>query len=440
MRGSSGKQSAPTNCSHVRSHSAGRPIGGPPKTTASQASASARDRMRAEVPDVLVLPAFAVAWDTRGGWPVLVTMCHGSPEQPVADRSRGTRPSNAIAGPDSSPATRAGRHGRARPPAPFPHTLPRMVCSLRPPPSTRSERMYYCSDFRGNVVALLTADGKVAEQYRYSASGVPFGLPQGNVKSDGAVDAATTGTTDWTITDYIRTHAYEARADFDLDGDVDSADLAIVTANNGKVTGRGTLSVPATRNQSGRQGNEAWVATTELALIGSEAAWFVVVANSTVIPSLRANWIRPTPDCEYESQDSTCANLCALNTPRRGPGLPAGLTCCGGGRGSPGCGFVPRFAGRVAPSVGMIRATDRGFERSVCLGCLADSIDGRALPFQTYPCHIAHALGSPGGHSHGTSLRPVGSSPPCCRAVHHRALDHSQSVGRATSSATTGFW
>ncbi|HMN42747.1 MAG TPA: hypothetical protein PKE29_18045 [Phycisphaerales bacterium] len=115
--------------------------------------------------------------------------------------------------------------------------------------STRSERMYYCSDFRGNVVALLTADGKVAEQYRYSASGVPFGLPQGNVKSDGAVDAATTGTTDWTITDYIRVNTYEARADFDLDGDVDSADLAIVTANNGKVTGRGKLSTASTSNR-----------------------------------------------------------------------------------------------------------------------------------------------------------------------------------------------
>ncbi|HMN42229.1 MAG TPA: hypothetical protein PKE29_15395 [Phycisphaerales bacterium] len=132
-----------------------------------------------------------------------------------------------------------------------------MVCPLKPPPSTRTERLYYCSDFRGNVVAMLTADGKVAEQYRYSASSVPFGLPQGNVKSDGAVDAATTGTTDWTITDYIRVNTYEARADFDLDGDVDSADLAIVTANNGMVTGRGAFTVAAVANVVGFGNDQA---------------------------------------------------------------------------------------------------------------------------------------------------------------------------------------
>jgi YD repeat-containing protein len=107
--------------------------------------------------------------------------------------------------------------------------------------STRSERMYYCTDPQGSVVALVKSDGKLMEQYRYSPTGVPFGIPQGNVKSDGVVNAATSGTTDYTIVNAMIGGTYQARGDFNLDGVITSADTAIVTAASGKTLGRGRL-------------------------------------------------------------------------------------------------------------------------------------------------------------------------------------------------------
>jgi hypothetical protein len=51
--------------------------------------------------------------------------------------------------------------------------------------AVHDERYYYNSDFRGNVSAIVSSGGNLIEQYRYSATGVPFGIARGDVNADG---------------------------------------------------------------------------------------------------------------------------------------------------------------------------------------------------------------------------------------------------------------
>lgn len=51
------------------------------------------------------------------------------------------------------------------------------------------ERRYICQNQRGDVVAVLTDNGILVEQVRYSAYGMPTGLPGGDTDSDGDWDA-----------------------------------------------------------------------------------------------------------------------------------------------------------------------------------------------------------------------------------------------------------
>jgi hypothetical protein len=53
---------------------------------------------------------------------------------------------------------------------------------------TLEERLYYCQNQHADVVALITAAGGQREMDRYSAYGVPFGLPTGDCDSDGDCD------------------------------------------------------------------------------------------------------------------------------------------------------------------------------------------------------------------------------------------------------------
>ncbi len=105
--------------------------------------------------------------------------------------------------------------------------------------STRGERNYYAANPRGDIIAMFENSGVLSEQYRYSPTGVPFGLPKGCVKSDGSVDASNVAGTDYYIVEYARTHSYEARADLNFDGAVTTADTAIVTGASGVSAGRG---------------------------------------------------------------------------------------------------------------------------------------------------------------------------------------------------------
>ena len=121
------------------------------------------------------------------------------------------------------------------------------------------ERIYYCQNWRADVVALVTAAGGQVEQLRYSAYGVPFGLPGGDCDSDGdcdSVDASVTAS-------WIAAPSYDIRGDIDLDGDVDSGDQSLVAGLTGETNGRDVLSSSTVLSHRGREGSASlWVSST----------------------------------------------------------------------------------------------------------------------------------------------------------------------------------
>lgn len=78
-------------------------------------------------------------------------------------------------------------------------------------------RAYYVQNFfggRGDVVAILSSSGTVSQQVRYSAYGVPHGMPAGDTDFDGSI----VGTPDVTQMLAWTSSPYTVRGDFDLDG------------------------------------------------------------------------------------------------------------------------------------------------------------------------------------------------------------------------------
>ena len=105
------------------------------------------------------------------------------------------------------------------------------------------ERHYYCQNWRGDVVEIVSSNGKMAEAVRYTAYGVPFGIPLGDVNSSGVVGSAGLDNDPGKIQLWINLSQYKIRGDLDLDGDVDTADKTISTNSNGNTLGYGALSL-----------------------------------------------------------------------------------------------------------------------------------------------------------------------------------------------------
>lgn len=146
--------------------------------------------------------------------------------------------------------------------------------------ATLEERLYYCQNWRADVVAIVqctnpaTGAAKQIEQARYSAYGVPFGLPAGDADSDGDCDAADVSTvTGWSGV------TYNVLGDIDLDGDVDANDVSAVAGLNGTTLGREVLS--GFRSQKGYGGYEFGM---DLA-----AAWHV---RARLLCSVLGRWAR----------------------------------------------------------------------------------------------------------------------------------------------------
>jgi len=99
---------------------------------------------------------------------------------------------------------------------------------------TLEERRYYCQSWRHDVVAMVTSGGALAERARYSAYGVVFGIPLGDVNGDGACDSTDVG--------LFTPTPSGVRYDLNLDGTINSSDSAIASANTGVTLGRGKLS------------------------------------------------------------------------------------------------------------------------------------------------------------------------------------------------------
>jgi len=100
---------------------------------------------------------------------------------------------------------------------------------------TCEERLYYCQNWRHDVVALVTDGGALKERVRYSSYGVPFGIPLGDCDSDGDVDSVDNGIL------LLALGTSVPKCDLDLSGSIDSADQAILSANTGRSGGLGTL-------------------------------------------------------------------------------------------------------------------------------------------------------------------------------------------------------
>jgi len=116
---------------------------------------------------------------------------------------------------------------------------------------TLEERIYYMSNWRGDVVEIIDDAGNRLESVRYSPYGVPFAMPAGDTDNDGDGDA----TDDAQFTTWINASAYDVRADMDLDGDVDAADQSTFNSNfNGDTLGRSSLSGDADTELGNRRG------------------------------------------------------------------------------------------------------------------------------------------------------------------------------------------
>jgi len=115
------------------------------------------------------------------------------------------------------------------------------------------ERYFYCTDLSGNMIAMVD---DLVEQCRYSPSGVPYGLPAGDLNGDGHVEDGA-GKPDYGIW-LAATTAYQVRADLNFDGTVNAADQAIITSNSTVNLGRGKFSAESVRNIKGYQGCEVF--------------------------------------------------------------------------------------------------------------------------------------------------------------------------------------
>ncbi|MCP3994052.1 MAG: hypothetical protein GY722_03165, partial [bacterium] len=115
---------------------------------------------------------------------------------------------------------------------------------------TLDERIFYCQSLRHDVVAVVNSSGAQLEMVRYSAYGVPFGLPGGDCDSDGDCDKGDAVDTAQ-IQSWISTSAYDVRGDMDLDGGVDSSDKSIAGAAPFSGQSLGRLSLSALNSDRG---------------------------------------------------------------------------------------------------------------------------------------------------------------------------------------------
>ena len=89
---------------------------------------------------------------------------------------------------------------------------------------TLEERVYYCQNWRADVSVVVGAAGSMIEWVKYSSYGIPFGLPGGDIDSDGMCDSTDVAL----VQAMIALSGYDQRADLDLNGVVTTADeLAI---------------------------------------------------------------------------------------------------------------------------------------------------------------------------------------------------------------------
>ncbi|GEM_PF-3770657 len=112
---------------------------------------------------------------------------------------------------------------------------------------TLEQRRYYCQNWRADVSAVVTSGGVMVEWAKFTAYGIPIGLPAGDTDSDGDCDSSDENAIHvWAV-------GYDVRYDYDLDGDIDGDDETLANANNAS-TGWNVLSSAAVASRVGYAG------------------------------------------------------------------------------------------------------------------------------------------------------------------------------------------
>ncbi|MBI5283450.1 MAG: RHS repeat protein, partial [Chloroflexi bacterium] len=116
------------------------------------------------------------------------------------------------------------------------------------------ERLYYCQNQHADVVAIVDPLEGLKEWVKYSAYGVPFGMPAGDVDSDGDCDQSDIDA----IQQMIWLLQYDVRGDVDLSGALETSDKATLNSTyKGTTLGRSHLSSNVVANGRGMEGYAA---------------------------------------------------------------------------------------------------------------------------------------------------------------------------------------
>ncbi|MCE2966707.1 MAG: hypothetical protein ACK48N_05025 [Planctomyces sp.] len=179
----------------------------------------------------------------------------------------------------------------------------------------RLERRYYATDWQGRVVSMVTAAGELAESYRYTANGVPIGIPLGDVNGDGKVEVGASDE-DWQQAYWWENNfgPYDARLDLNLDGSVNATDIGLVGSQT-----PGTM--PTARASAASVGNRMFGSAMVLreAVLGREGDYRLIgglgmrgaVCLSTATVAT-GNWSGVTEPCVARSGSlQQCIECCA---------------------------------------------------------------------------------------------------------------------------------
>jgi RHS repeat-associated protein len=188
---------------------------------------------------------------------------------------------------------------------------------------TLERRDYYCHNWRGDVSVLITSSGGMVGWAKYSAYGIPYGIPCSDTNGDGTVN----GTDNTNVSNWWATPATRPTADADLDGDVDIDDLLREINQSGVTLGWGVLS-QSILSGGDAAGNRKGYAGYEFDPVASYSLWHVRnrVLNSDLgrwkshdpIPYIDGNnsyeYVRSMPILAVDALGLWCL-WCSCSTP-----------------------------------------------------------------------------------------------------------------------------
>jgi len=202
---------------------------------------------------------------------------------------------------------------------------------------TLEERVYYCQNWRADVVALFGSNGHMLHQVRYDPYGVPFGISKADLTADGVLDSADSSLFVTLYNSGSGTHPF---ADWNLDGSLNSQDpIAYLNSYNADAAlGYGVLSYASSRaggaNRKGYAGYEI-----DPVLTGANGRESVYHVRHRVLLSELGQWNRRDPLGYVDGMNLywyASANATAHIDPQGTAPCPAGLC-----EGQPTCAGAP---------------------------------------------------------------------------------------------------